>query len=429
MILIKNGRVINPAENRDEMADVLIIDGVVKEIGRDIWLDNTDDLEIIDAKSAIVCPGFIDLHTHLRDPGQTEKEDIKTGTRAAAKGGYTTVCCMPNTNPPIDSVETVEYILDKARTEGAVNVLPIGSITKGMSGKELTDIRALVKAGACAISEDGKSVMNARLLRDAMLIAKECGIPVLSHCEDASLAGGVMNAGKKAHELGLDGIEENVEDIIAIRDILLSGETGARLHLCHNSTKNSYLFIQFAKNKGYHVTGEVCPHHFSLTDEDIPNADASEYKMSPPLRSAETVEVLKKGIGDGVYEAIATDHAPHTEANKSGGIKGAMNGIVGLETAVALTYTELVKNGILDLSEMVRRMSTAPAEILGIDKGDISVGKCADICVFDPTVRYEIKKENLVSKSKNMPYDGRLVYGKVRLTIVSGKKVYEDKND
>lgn len=426
MLLIKNGRVLNPAENRDEIADILIEDGFVKKIDRDICVDNLKDLEIFDAKDMFVFPGFIDLHTHLRDPGQTEKEDIVTGTKAGAKGGYTTLCCMPNTSPPIDSVETVEYVVKKAKNEGVINVLPIASVTKGMSGKEITDIPALVKAGICAISEDGKSVMNARLLRDAMILAKECDIPVLSHCEDASLAGGAMNEGIRSKELNIPGIEETVEDIIAVRDILLAGETGVKLHLCHNSTKNSYDFIRFGKEREIAVSGEICPHHFSLTDMDIPNGDASNYKMSPPLRSPETVEVLKKGLSDGTYEAIATDHAPHTPENKSGGIIKAMNGIVGLETAACLTYTVLVKTGLLSPMDMAKRMSAFPANLLGIEKGDISEGKVADICVFDPSANYQIKASDLVSKSKNMPYDGTEVFGKVKLTVCGGKKVYED---
>lgn len=365
------------------------------------------------------------MHVHLRDPGLTYKEDIITGTNAAARGGFTGVCPMPNTVPVCDNAETVSYILEKAKS-AKVKVYPVASVTKGMVGKELTDIVSVVKAGAVAISEDGKSVMNARLLRDAMVIAKELDIPVLSHCEDANLAGGVMNEGVRSKELGLPGIEENVEDIIAIRDILLAKETGARLHLCHNSTKNSLKFIEFAKEIGVEISAEVCPHHFTLSDMDIPDSNSSEYKMSPPLRSPETVEFLKTGVASGIFDVIATDHAPHTDEEKSKGIMSSPNGIVGLETAAALTYTVLVKTGLLSVMDMVDRLSYRPATILGVDGGDVSIGMPADITIFNPDSEYIIKKEDLVSKSKNMPYDGMKVFGKVTHTIVDGKVVFED---
>lgn len=426
MILIKNGHVINPADGRDEVCDILIDDGKIVDINRDICLSNDADIKVIDADGAYILPGFIDMHTHLRDPGLTYKEDIETGTRAAARGGFTTVCCMPNTLPVCDSVETVEYIVNRAKEVGLVNVLPIAAITVGMENKEITDIHALVKAGACAISEDGKSVMNARLLRDAMIVAKEAGIPVLSHCEDLNLAGGVMNEGERSRELGLPGINENVEDIIAIRDILLAKETGVHLHLCHNSTVNSYKFINMAKEMGVDISAEVCPHHFALCDTDIPDADAANYKMSPPLRSPETVDILKIGLSDGTYDVIATDHAPHSEEEKSKGILKSANGIVGLETAAALSYTVLVRGGLLSIMEMADRMSHIPAKILGIEKGDICLGSAADLVVFDTKEEYEIKTSELVGKSKNMPYDGMKVYGKVKYTICGGEVVYGD---
>lgn len=426
MILLKNGKLVNPKSNTFEEMDVLINEGKIAGIERDICLSDYPDAKVIDIKGQLIFPGFIDMHVHLRDPGQTHKEDIETGTRAAAAGGFTTVCCMPNTSPVIDSVETVKYILDKADKVASVNVLPIGAITMGMEGKELTDIKALKEAGICAISEDGKSVMNARLLRDAMITARDEGIPVLSHCEDMNLAGGVMNAGPRAKELGLPGIEENIEDIIAIRDILLAKETGVHLHLCHNSTAASKRFIEYGREIGVDLSAEICPHHFTLSDMDIPNGDASEYKMSPPLRSPETVDILKVGLSSGIYDVIATDHAPHSEEEKSNGIINSPNGIIGLETAASLTYTILVKNGLITVSQMAEKLSVNPAKILGIDKGDICIGKDADITVFDPQREWTVDKNNMASKSNNMPYHGMKLTGKVSHTFVGGKLVYED---
>ncbi len=420
MLLIKNGRILNPASGTDEILDILVDDGIIHGIGNNLPSIGT---EIINADGKWVFPGFIDLHCHLRDPGQTYKEDIITGASAAAHGGFTSIACMPNTDPVCDSVEIVEYILNKGKS-AAVNILPIASITKGMRGEEITDIEALVSAGACAVSEDGKSVMSAKILREAMRKSGELNIPVMSHCEDISLMGGVMNEGVRAEELGLEGIPEVCEDIIAIRDVLLAKDTGAKLHLCHNSTKNSYQVIHFGKSIGVDISGEICPHHFTLSDEDIPDKDNGNYKMSPPLRSKSTVEILKKGLSDNTYSVIATDHAPHSMEEKSKGMEGSPNGIVGLETAAALTYTMLVKTGCLSPLQMAERLSSYPAKILGIDRGDISLGKIADITIFDPEVEYEIKESDLVSKSKNMPYSGMKVQGRVCCTIVSGNIVY-----
>ena len=423
-ILIQNGHVINPATGTDEILDVRVEDGNVKEMGLSVQIQGGD--ECIDASGCYVFPGFIDLHVHLRDPGQTKKEDIGTGSAAAARGGYTTIVAMPNTSPVVDNPEVVRYVHDKAKEVGLVNVLQTGAITTGMAGKELSDLSGMIEAGICAISEDGKSVMNSNLYREAMKIAAAAGIPVLAHCEDINLVnGGVINMGSKSEELGVPGISNAVENIIAARDIMLAEETGARLHLCHCSTRESVELIRDAKAKGIAVSGEVCPHHFTLTDADIVAGD-SNYKMNPPLRAKADVEALKDGLKSGIMEAISTDHAPHTKEEKERDLKAAPFGIVGMETAAALAYTELVLGGYLTPMQMAEKMSFNPSKILGIDKGDISPGHAADLVIFDPQAEYEIHGADFAGKSKNMPYEGRKVTGKVKLTICGGKITYRD---
>ncbi len=439
-ILIKNGRVLNPATDMDEVADVLVENGKVTEIGKKIRAKAERE---IDAKGCFVMPGFIDLHVHLRDPGFEQKETIETGCRAAARGGYTTILAMPNTRPVVDNADVVNYVHNKARTVGVVHVLQVGAVTKGQEGKELSDIEGMVRAGIPAISEDGKSVMNAQLYREAMELAAKNNIVVLAHCEDKNLVnGGVMNADQNAKELGLKGITNSVEDSIAARDIMLAGETGARLHLCHCSTKMSVTLVAYGKREGIPVTAEVCPHHFTLTSDDIrkiaPSVDQEtqveigadadpNYKMNPPLRTREDVEALKAGLRDGIMDAIATDHAPHTFADKNTSMKDAPFGIIGLETAACLTYTELVQQGYLTPLQMAEKMSFRPAQIIGLDKGDIQPGKTADIVIFDPEVTYQIDKSKFASKARNTPFDGRTVTGRVRATIVDGHVVYAEK--
>lgn len=424
-ILIQNGHVINPATQTDEILDVRIEEDKVDEMGQNLQKRPGD--ECINASGCYVFPGFIDLHVHLRDPGQTQKEDIATGSAAAARGGYTTIVAMPNTSPVVDQPDIVRYVYEKAKETGLVNVLQVGAITKGMVGKELSDLRGMVEAGICAISEDGKSVMDSNLYRDAMKIAAEVDIPVLAHCEDIHLVnGGVINMGSKSKELGVPGISNAVENIIAARDIMLAEETGARLHLCHCSTKESVELIRDAKKKGIRVSGEVCPHHFTLTDADIVEGD-SNYKMNPPLRAREDVDALKEGLKNDIMEAISTDHAPHTREEKAKDLKTAPFGIVGMETAAALTYTELVLGGYLTPTQMAEKMSAYPAKILGIDKGDISPGHTADLVIFDPKAEYEIHRRDFAGKSKNMPYEGRNVTGQVKTTICGGKITYRAK--
>ncbi len=420
--LIKNGYVIDPATDKEEICDILIVDNCIAQIGQKITKEAD---QIIDATDCYVMPGFIDLHVHLREPGFEYKETIESGALAAAHGGFTSICPMPNTNPVIDSKETVAYLNDKSKKEAVVNVLPVGAVTIGQTGKELADITGMAKEGIVAISEDGKSVMDTALYKKAMAIAKEEGIVVLAHCEDKSLVqGGVMNAGKKANELGMPGITNAVEDVIAARDILMAKETGVKLHLCHCSTKDSAWMVGKAKEQGLPVTAEVCPHHFALTDEDIVEDDAN-YKMNPPLRSKEDVQALKEALRDNIIDVIATDHAPHSEEEKKKSIKEAPFGIVGLETAFALTMTELVKTGYLTPRQLVEKMSYNPAKVLGINKGTLKEGAIADIVIANPNEEYTIDTKDFVSKGKNTPFQGKKVYGKILYTLVDGQVVYQ----
>lgn len=421
--LIRNGYLLDPANHFEGISDLLIEDGMIAEVQPKI-LCNAD--KEIDATGCYVMPGLIDLHVHLREPGFEYKETIATGSAAAAAGGYTTICPMPNTKPAIDSKEMVEFLNQKTRTDSAIHIVPVGAVTKGQMGKELADIRGMAEAGALAISEDGKSVMDILIYVEGMKAAKEAGIAVFAHCEDKELVrGGVMNDGAKARELGLPGITNSVEDVITARDIFLAQETGVRLHLCHCSTAASAKLIEMAKKLGIQVTGEVCPHHFTMSDDEIIE-DHSRYKMNPPLRSAADVKALKEGLRDGIFDVISTDHAPHSAEEKSGSMKDSPFGIVGLETAFALTMTELVKPGYLTPMQMVEKMSYHPARVLGIDKGNLAVGKVADITIADPDVSYSIDKSKFISKGKNTPFDQKIVTGKIRYTIVDGVVVYQD---
>lgn len=421
-LLIKNGHVIDPATHIDGIYDILIEDDKIIQVSKDIQISAD---EVIDGTDRYIMPGFIDLHVHLREPGYEYKETILTGTQAAAKGGFTTICPMPNTKPVTDNPEVVKDVVEKAKQDGIVHVLPIGAITIGQEGKVLADIKGMIEAGVVALSEDGKSVMNSALYLKAMTIAKEHNIPIFAHCEDKNLVrGGVMNAGTKAQELGLPGISNSVEDIIAARDIFLAKESGARLHLCHCSTKDSVILVKMAKDMNLPVTAEVCPHHFTLSDQDILE-DHGNYKMNPPLRGPEDVEALKEGLKDNIMDAIATDHAPHGEEENNTSMLTAPFGIVGLETALSLTVTELVNKGYLTPMEMVKHLSYNPAKILGISKGSLEVGRIADIVIADLKAIDTIYAKDMVSKGKNMPFEGKEVSGRVEMTIVSGKVVYD----
>lgn len=422
LLLIKNGTVINPGDKTEQKADVLVEDGIIKKIvsGQSVKADR-----VVDASDCYVMPGFIDMHVHLRDPGMEEKETVETGLKAAVHGGFTTVVAMPNTKPVVDNADVVNYVHNKGKNMGLAHVLQAGAVTKGQRGEALSDIEGMVEAGIPAISEDGKSVMNAQLYREAMTLAMKYDIPVLAHCEDINLVnGGVVNADETTEKMRLKGISNSVEDVIAARDIMLARETGAALHLCHCSTKDSVKMVEMARKEGIRVTAEVCPHHFILTSSDIRENDAN-YKMNPPLRTKEDVEALREGLKKDIMDVIATDHAPHTAIEKGMGIRRAPFGIVGLETAAALTMTELVDKGYLTVMQMAEKMSYNPAKILGLEKGVVEEGKEADLVVFHPGREYTINPDEFYSRGKNTPFAGKKVKGMVMATIVGGRVVYE----
>lgn len=423
-LLIRGGHLVDPVAGLDGIYDILIEDGIVAEVAKDLCVP--DEVQVLSAEGKYVLPGFIDLHVHLREPGLEYKETIATGSMAAAAGGFTSICPMPNTKPSTDSPEKIKALLEKAKKESKVHILPIGAITIGQEGKELADIAGMAAAGAVGVSEDGKSVMNSALYAQGMQEAAKAGMIVFAHCEDIDLVrGGVMNAGRRAEELGLPGITNAVEDIITARDIFLARETGAQLHLCHCSTKDSVRMIAAAKAEGIAVTGETGPHYFTMIDEEIPE-DFGNYKMNPPLRAKEDKEALIEALQDNVLEAIATDHAPHSKEEKEQSMRKAPFGIVGLETAFALTVTELVRTGKLTMTELVERMSAQPARILGIPKGSLQPGMAADIAIADADASYVIDPEKFYSKGKNTPFAGKEVYGVICHTLVDGEIVYSN---
>ncbi|MFC2476558.1 MAG: dihydroorotase [Catonella sp.] len=426
--LIKNGHLVDVEADRDGLFDLLINDeGKVEKVGERGSLDGfvRENTDIIEATGKYVLPGFIDLHVHFREPGGEYKETVKTGSMAAARGGYTTVVTMPNTKPVMDTVEHLNLQLEAIKRDAVINVLPSGTVTMGQEGKVLSDMEGMKKAGIVAISEDGKSVMDPETLRKGLVEAARLGLPFLDHCEDADLVhGGVMNAGKKAEELGMPGITNEVEDSIAKRDIEIAEEVGATIHLCHCSTRDTVKFVKAAKEKGLPVSAEVCPHHFTLTDEDIIEDDAN-YKMNPPLRSRADVEALKEGLKSGIMGMISTDHAPHSKEEKEKSIKNAPFGIVGLETAFALTVTELL-GAYLDMKSLVERMSLTPAKLLKNGKGTLKEGSVADIVVADINEEYVIDSDKFLSKGKNTPFNGKKVRGKVLYTLCGGKVVFKE---
>ena len=419
-MILRNGHVVDPENGIDRITDVAFANGVITAVADNIPADGEGEL---DCRGAYVVPGFVDLHVHLRDPGQTAKETLATGTAAAAAGGYTAVAPMPNTTPATDSAEKITELLKRAETEARVKLLPITAVTIGQEGTTMADLAAAKAAGAVAMSEDGKSVMDITLYREALRKAAEIGLPMFAHCEDKNLvAGGVINAGVASEKLGLPGITDAVEDVITARDLILAGETGCHVHLCHCSTAFSAKLLKAAKEAEYPVSGEVCPHHFAMCDDEIPGDDAN-YKMNPPLRSRKDMEALREAIREGIFDCISTDHAPHTAEEKARGFAKAPFGIVGSETAWALSYTTLVKGGIIDMPALVRMMSTNPSKIAGHTGGTLTVGAPADIAIVTGE-ETRIDASTFASKGHNTPFDGRRVYGKVLATYVDGRRVF-----
>ncbi len=419
LIQIKNIKITDPSTKTNKTGDIFIENGkIVEKLSGDA--DN-----VIDGKGKIAVPGLIDVHSHLREPGQEEKETIKTGTMAAAKGGITTVFCMPNTKPVTDNAPSVEYILMKAQKEGKVNVFPIGCITKGSQGKELAEIGILKKAGIVAVSDDGVPVANSQIMRRALEYTKMFNLAVISHCEDKELSrNGVMNAGKNSMIFGLRGIPNQSEEIMVSRDIMLCELTGGKLHIAHVSTAGSVELVRRAKKKGLNVTCETCPHYFSLTDDYVQNYDTN-FKMNPPLRTQKDVDAIKEGLKDGTIDCIATDHAPHTQEEKCREFDSAPFGIIGFETLLSLTLNELVDKKVLTLEEAIAKMTVNPAKIFSLEnRGSLKPGSIADITIIDLEHKYEFKKEDILSKSKNSPFIGRKFKGCAVMTIVGGKIVW-----
>lgn len=418
-ILLKGGHVVDPSADLDSAADILIKDGKIADVGKNL---KASGAKIIDCKGKIVLPGLIDMHAHFRQPGREDEETFITGGRAALRGGFTSVLCMANTSPPVDNKGVVEYIYAESKKTDLANIYTVGAVTKGLEGKELTEIGQIYEAGAKALSDDGKPVMNAELMRRALEYAKMFGLPIISHCEDTDLSrNGVMNEGFISTRMGLKGVPRAAEIVMIMRDIELAQLTGSRVHIAHVSTKESVELIRQAKKKKINVTCETCPHYFTLTEEAVLGFNTNA-KVNPPLRTKEDLEAVKRGLSDGTIDAIATDHAPHAEEEKDVEFDFAASGMVGLETALSLVYTELVKKGSLSWSQAAERMSLNPARILGLGgKGSLKAGCDADITVFDPEANWVVEAKGLESKSKNTPFMGMRLDGAAALVIVGGR--------
>ncbi len=420
-LLIKGGRVVDPSQGLDATLDVVVENGLVKEIGQ--GLAAPANAETIDASGKYVVPGLIDMHVHLRDPGLEYKEDIISGTKAAVAGGFTSLACMPNTKPAIDNKAIASYIINKAKTEGFCNVFPVGTITQGMAGDRLSEMGELKEAGCVAVSDDGKPVRNSELMRRALQYAAGIGILVLTHAEELDLVGeGVMNEGFTSTELGLKGIPRVAEDIATARDVLLAEYCQAPIHICHVSTKGAVQIIREAKARGVQVTCETAPHYFTLTDDAVRGYNTNA-KMNPPLREADDVAAIKAGLRDGTIDCIATDHAPHHLDEKDVEFNEAMNGIIGLETSLPLSL-QLVEQGVLTLAQLVEKMSCRPSALLGLGRGTLKAGSVADITVIDPTQQWTVTEAVLASKSKNSPWLGETMTGAAAATVVGGKVVF-----
>ena len=422
IILLKGGRLLDPSQHLDAKGDVLLVDGKIARAGGTI--DGGEDAQVIDCANAIVSPGFVDVHCHLREPGREDVETIATGARAAAAGGFTAICAMPNTEPVTDNQAAVGFIIRQAMRAGGARVYPIGAISVGQKGESLAEFGEMVGAGAVAVSDDGKPVVSAQLMRTALEYAQAFNIPVIDHCEEPTLAhGGSMNEGFLSARLGLRGIPSEAEEIMVIRDILLARRTGGHVHLAHMSTKGSVELIRWGKERGIRVTAEVTPHHLTLTEDAVDGYD-THAKMNPPLRTQADVDALRDALRDGTIDVIATDHAPHHYDAKEREFADAPFGIVGLETALALVVTELVDGGVIDFATLVDRMATRPARLFGLPGGSLRAGGVADVTVFDPKLEWIVDPAAFLSKGRNTPYAGRKLRGRTLATIVGGRLAY-----
>ncbi len=421
-VLLSGGTLLDPSQNLNEVGDLLLADGEIAAIGGSI--EGPDEADVIDCDGLIVSPGFIDVHCHLREPGREDVETIATGARAAAAGGFTAVCAMPNTDPVTDNQAAVGFIVRQAQRAAAARVYPIGAISVGQQGNVLAEFGEMVGAGAVAVSDDGKPVASAQLMRTALEYARTFQIPVIDHCEEPTLsAGGAMNEGIVSAQLGLKGIPAEAEEIMVIRDILLARLSGGHVHLAHVSTKGSVELIRWGKERGINVTAEACPHHLSLTEESVRGYDTNA-KMNPPLRTAKDVEALREAVKDGTIDLIATDHAPHHYDEKEREFADAPNGIVGLETALAVAVTNLVEEGYLTFSDLVDRMACTPARLFKLPGGSLRRGAAADVTVFDAKARWKVDASRFLSKGRNSPYNGMTLVGRPACTIVAGSVVY-----
>ena len=422
-LLIKQGRFTDPVGGESGVTDILIENGKITVIG-----NNLEELgaQEIDARNLVVCAGLLDMHVHLREPGFEYKETIETGCAAAARGGFSTIACMPNTKPVIDTPELVDFVRKQAAKACGVRVLPIAAVSAGQKGQELTDMDALSAAGVIALSDDGVPIQNANLMRDALIRARRLKLPVLSHCEDAEMVQNhAVNEGKVSRRLGIPGRPAIAEELMVVRDAMLAEETGGAVHICHVSTARSVDVVRSYKKRGVRITCETCPQYFTLTEDEV-LAQGTMARVNPPLRTAKDVEAIIEGLQDGTIDAIVTDHAPHSVEEKARPLTEAPSGMGGLETSLAVTLTALYHTGKMELDKILSKMTVEPARILGIDKGRLSIGADADIVIFDPNEEWVVDPEQFASKGRNTPFGGQRLKGKVKYTIVGGKVIYQD---